>query len=490
MINLFNKSMFCGALHCKTEKSKVSCSGSLRAVSVALMLVMLIGMFSMVMASVAYAAWPEFQGDPQRTGQITNGTPYTLNTNPTPTTYTLPFTSGPYYIVNVEPLLETVDGSTYAYVLYNGGGMRGSVWLTKLDVASLTQPTGWPTQLSVTGVEQLSTPYIDEDDVYVGVNLSYTASQLMSVDKNTSVSTILVGSIPGQINTPITKYGDCLYFGTWNNGGASGANKYYQYNLNSGALNIFIGCNHGFYWAGAQSVTINDAEYIVFGSDVCPNNNTSYLHVTPAGTGFGTHSNDIILSNYVTAPGNVRSSISTNGTHIFFTSQGISGIGGVGYLWCGEISTLLNVLPTFTGIELPYSSTSTPTISNNNIIYVGIYSAPGGNGNGGVVAATNSMFTYPFAPKNVLITVSTVGPVQASPIVYSTTVSGLPVDYVYYTTNMANGQGYCNMNVINGNNIVTSLCWNAGGSDFALQGFASDNGYLVYGDNSGTLYII
>jgi hypothetical protein len=78
-------------------------------------------------------------------------------------------------------------------------------------------------------------------------------------------------------------------------------------------------------------------------------------------------------------------------------------------------------------------------------------------------------------------------PVQASPIVYS----GSYYDLIYFTTNSSTGKGYCYY--YDTNYPYSEPVWSAGGTSanpYAEQGFASDNGYLVYGDDANNLYIM
>jgi hypothetical protein len=79
-------------------------------------------------------------------------------------------------------------------------------------------------------------------------------------------------------------------------------------------------------------------------------------------------------------------------------------------------------------------------------------------------------------------------PVQASPIVWSDTDD--EIDYIYFTTNSANGKGYAYSYTVGGS---AAALWNAGGTSnnpYAVQGFASDGGYLIYGDDGNYLYIM
>ncbi len=300
-------------------------------------------------------------------------------------------------------------------------------------------------------------------------------------------STLIASINNGQACTPISVYNVSgtyyLYYGILS---ASG-NNYFQVKLDANATPLpsvvtpyASGNRH--YWAGATLVDIPDeGQHVVFGSD------NGYIYVRPVNN-FGSASagNIIDLSRYtsiatpaIPEPGNVRCTISQDGANIYFTSQGR-------YLWRIPISTLLTQQPatptTPPGgpdavyVRLPFGSTSTPAISQNGYIYTGYYGGPGGSG--GVVAVPVSNFA-----QSALITVYSGNAVQASPIVYTND----DVDYIYFTTNVSTGRGYCYS--FDMSTLSPSSVWNGGGSYYALQGFSAKNGYIVYGSDNSTLYI-
>ena len=307
-------------------------------------------------------------------------------------------------------------------------------------------------------------------------------------------STLIAAIRNGQASTPVSVYKVngtyYLYYGLYT---ASG-NNYFQVNLNTSAVTAYASGNRH-YWAGATLVDIPDeGQYVVFGSD------NGYIYVRPVNNfGSATAGNIIDLSRYTSIatpaipdPGNVRCTISQDGANIYFTSQGR-------YLWRIPISTLLTQQPatptTPPGgpdavyVRLPFGSTSTPAISQNGYVYVGHYGGPGGSG--GVVAVQQG-----FANGASYTVIYNSGAVQASPIVYSTSAGTTLEDYVYFTTNVAAGKGYCyRLRKTSGGAISVSRIWTAGGTatpsnNYALQGFSAENGYLVYGSDSGTLYIM
>ncbi len=240
--------------------------------------------------------------------------------------------------------------------------------------------------------------------------------------------------ISGQINTPITKYGDYLYFGTWT--GLSGT--YYQVNLKDkdAKPKTYTSPNGGFYWAGAVVVDGN----VYFGGDANQDSGDGgYLYITPVERFGEVEMKDgEVVKDYTTVidlntksgladgtAGNVRSSIMKHGDYLYFTSQG-------GYLWKYNYKTGDLIYA-----NIGYTSTSTPTISENNVIYVGSYGW--GTGNYGVRAISLRNFTANVtnAADSEWTNVFTGGSVQSSVIVYTKNRT----DYIYFTTNVSGRRG-------------------------------------------------
>jgi hypothetical protein len=286
----------------------------------------------------------------------------------------------------------------------------------------------------------------------------------------------------GQANTPISIYlgttgHNFLYYGSMNS-------TYYQINLENPTDVKEYASGHREYWAGATMVTINSTDYVVFGSD------EGYLHVTEVGANFGdpdpSHTKVINLSvGYGVAAGNVRSTVSQDGGYIYFTSQRPDG-STQAHVWQGSIVTLLDQTPALTPIAVPVNTTSTPAISANGYVYFGTYQDPGGIGV--VFTVKTSTFTA-----SALIDIYLGDAVQSSPLVYSVGT----VDYIYFTTNTGapsgTGKGYgYSFNTARPGSPAVQV-WSVGGTSgdtYALQGFAAEGAYLVYGDDSGRLYVV
>lgn len=291
-------------------------------------------------------------------------------------------------------------------------------------------------------------------------------------------ATNLPGS--GQMNTPITTDGTYLYFGTWMSGTAHGS--YYQVNKSTGSFKSFHQTDgSGFYWAGAVPVNTNNGEtynYVVFGGD---GGYLYYRSISDFENVGGVYNLSTLLANALsghTNAGNVRSTISSDGTYIYFTSQGPT---GTCYLWRFLISTIGNTTPTYNVITLDGgSSTSTPAISqSNNLIYVGYYN---GFSSGGIDVVKSNSNTFAIV-KNI----SGLLPVQSSIDVYSDIYNDY--DYIFFTTNASTVGGHCYC--VSTTSPYTAVeVWNTASNNTCLQGMAACNGFLTFGNDSNSFYIV
>ena len=272
-----------------------------------------------------------------------------------------------------------------------------------------------------------------------------------STDASGLTLTSVVSSVNGQINTPITRYGDYIYFGTWS---GNTAMQYYQVKVSDSnfTTKTMTGNNAGFYWAGAVKL----GNYIYFGGD------SGNLYYQPI-SNFGSNDDVVALTDEASDAGNVRSTIMTDGTYLYFTSQGK-------YLWCYKPDR--DGIPEHQWhVQLAGTSTSTPTLVQNSdgttSIYTGYYS---GFSAGGVQVTTVSGST------RTIDTVASGFPVQCS-ILYSD-------GYVYFNTNASDGAGYCF-------NVATKTqVWTAGSDTYALGGRACANGIVVFGNDHDMLYVV
>ena len=431
---------------------------------------------AMLLSVTAFATWNVYGGNDNHNAKVDNA-PTTKNSE---TAVSLTGGSGWDGVDNV-PVMQTVeeDGEdiTYAYVLFDGRGSNGAQ-VIKYDctygeeVWRTTAYGNEGTSLNAKSGFQLSTPYLDESAgiLYVGVIGQYddytggewltgTGSKILAIsnlDAELPTVTNVVTGITGQINTPIVKYGNYLYFGTWT-GSAGG--EYYQIDVTTTSYTVttFTNSTNGFYWAGA--VELND--YIYFGSD------KGQLHYRSE-SAFGTTGGVFDLTKKASDAGNVRSTIMTDGTYLYFTSQG-------GYLWCFSQGT--NGAPKYEWhASLGATSTSTPTKVGNRI-YVGAYS---GFNKGGVLCVDAS--THAVTPV-VAIANANNFPVQCSIVVMG---DGSGTDYVYFNTNSSVGCGYC----YSFDGSTGTPVWKTAADTYALGGMACDNGILVFGNDHNNLYIV
>lgn len=294
----------------------------------------------------------------------------------------------------------------------------------------------------------------------------------------------------GAANTPITHCGDYLYFGIY-----GGVRSYYQYDISTPALNQFA-ASEDFYWAGATTVTLDETNYVVFGSD----SGTVYLRNVASFASTGTTSSPGVGLSIT--PGAIRSTIVNGGDgYYYFTS---AGTGTNGYVWrTADFSTYAVVqTPSFSTVNdtLTTTTTSTPVRSGLGYVYVGYsgdytdFVTPANSGPvGGVIGVPTASFSTGnrFQVYGTAVTTNVTGnPVQSSPIVWTDEEADPnPLDYIYFTTNSANGEGYC----YSYDGSTPAQVWAAGGTSgnrYALQGFASGCGYLVYGDDDVYLYVM
>ncbi len=312
------------------------------------------------------------------------------------------------------------------------------------------------------------------------VNLSRYDWRLYSISSvltQSPVKSSVLASGEGQINTHINGIGNYLFFGGW-----GGDHSYYQYGPINGtaSLSVFTPREDpdfdDFYYAGASKVSENDNSSVVFGSE------SGTIYVRPVGDDFDDNDegSEINLALTQSACGPIRSSICVKSSTWYLTTRGqiIPGTTTYGYLW--KITNGTSNNPTLISRVLPGNTTSTPVVGNNNVLYIGYFS-----GNTGGVLSFPTSFTSSTNPTAIY----SGDPVQSSPIVYSVSRTG---DYVYFSTNSYTGAGYCYFRST-GTSPTIQAIWSAGGTSgnaYAVQGFASENGYLIYGDDGNYLYII
>ncbi|MDR1065104.1 MAG: hypothetical protein LBL25_01885 [Oscillospiraceae bacterium] len=302
---------------------------------------------------------------------------------------------------------------------------------------------------------------------------------LTDLSSRTPTVTLAVGDTvinplyEGQPNTPINYDSrGYIYWGIY-----GGTHSYYQYNT-SVSPRVLTTCTptlptqgfDDFYGAGSYI----DGANVYFGSE------SGLIYIQPV-QDFSSVGKYLDLTQTQADAGAVRSSIVNNGTTFYLTSRGT---GSTGYLW--QINSSLSTL---VALPLPGNSTSTPVATANSQVYVGWSESFGGGGIVGVPTGNFVQTALFDVYGNGAGTGSAAGdPVQSSPIVYSDTDD--EIDYIYFTTNSSSGKGYAYSYTVGASAV---LLWSAGGTSnnpYAVQGFASDGGYLVYGDDGNYLYIM
>lgn len=268
----------------------------------------------------------------------------------------------------------------------------------------------------------------------------------------------------GQSASPLTLVNNKVYFGIFDADCA-----YFQYDLSTGDSAKFVpGNGNSFYYAGAAVIGSN----VIFGSE----DGTVYMRpVDNFADGQGDEST-------LTNAGRIRSSICYDGSeYIYLTSYN-------GYLW--RISVADGMLSNETFVSIGQggatNSTSTPTVTENGMVYAGIYGYDADyNPIGAVVAVAANEFTAK-APK--VTSIYTGDAVQSSPVVYYDEDNG--DIYVYFTTNVSNGTGYCY-----NTKSVNEPVWKAESGNYALQGFAmgendNEDAFGVFGNDGCQLMIV
>lgn len=390
---------------------------------------------------------------------------------------TIPNGGTVYQTFNYPLSTSTQTQLTSGIKLASGNSATVTYILTKpdnttvtLDSKTVTSTSNWTYiealgsgHVSATGTYKITVSVTGGSAIVDYVTYSRTAPGIKAVDTDGNIvnANVAYAKFGGQINTPITKYDHYLYFGTYN-----GQYKYYQVNLNDNDpttnTKVFTGNNH-FYWAGAYS----DGTNVYFGSDGGYFYKRSVASFDSVGQVFTLA--DEVVGNIT--PGNVRSTVSHDDGNLFFTSQG-------GYLWRYNIASgsfsysIIGVTNTNNG-----SSTSTPAITINGNIYIGSY----GINHKAIFKTTTSFTSGSYMNK---LTATDGLPVQASVIVYTENNT----DYVFFTTNVAGGRGYCYSSPVAQN--TASWVWDTGSGTFTLQGMAGCGGYLTFGNDSNSFYII
>lgn len=338
----------------------------------------------------------------------------------------------------------TVNGYDYYYYINHS-----------VTASSLTDAT-----LSIS-VTLNGTGTIESVSMFANKGAVTKVTGIDSTDASGVTLTSVVSSVNGQINTPITRYGEYIYFGTW-----SGYTQmqYYQVYVEEDDFDVTTWTgNAGFYWAGAVKL----GNYIYFGGDATSSSSTapSYLYYRSEAS-FDTVGGAVQLPS---GAGNVRSTVMTDGTYLYFTSQG-------GYLWCYKPNETTGAPELQWSAALDATSTSTPTKVGDRI-YVGVYSGFNKGGVKCVSASTHAVNDV------IAVTDKNNFPVQCSIVVKG---DGTGTDYLFFNTNASNGRGFC----YSYDGTTATEQWASNPDTYALGGMACDNNIIVFGNDYDHLYVV
>lgn len=173
--------------------------------------------------------------------QLGGGTPVNLTLSTTQSS------SGTTYKIYEQATYDatgTVNGYDYYYYI-NHSVTASSLTDATLSISVTLNGTG-----SITSVS-----------MFANKGAVTKVSGIDSTDASGVTLTSVVSSVNGQINTPITRYGDYIYFGTWS---GNSQMQYYQVKVSDSSFTAkTMTGNAGFYWAGAANI----GNYIYFGGD-------------------------------------------------------------------------------------------------------------------------------------------------------------------------------------------------------------------------------
>lgn len=272
----------------------------------------------------------------------------------------------------------------------------------------------------------------------------------------------------GQASTPLTFQKNLanengkLYFGIYD-----GDRAYYQYDTEHNTAKVFTPAgNDQFYNAGA----VVHAGKVYFGSE----SGNVYIQRVDY---FNETGNVVQV-----ADGAIRSSIALeistdSAAYGYFTSLN-------GKLW--KVALSGNTVSPIAGLSLGTEaaaahSTATPTISCGNV-YVTTY---GSNPTTWATIGTVKRVPKNFTSTTTLTDDNTIydgDGVQCSPVVYNEE----EVDYIYFTTNVIGGTGYCYYFFED----TADKTWEAAGGNYSLQGFAVGSNFMVFGNDGNKIIII
>ena len=137
-------------------------------------------------------------------------------------------------------------------------------------------------------------------------------------------------------------------------------------------------------------------------------------------------------------------------------------------------------------------STTTPVVSGDNVYVATNGSDPTTWAAVGTVKRINKDFVSNIetdadknrdTDENKIVTIYNGAGVQCSPVVYRNGTT----DFVYFTTNVSNGTGYCYRVLTTG---TAMQWWEAPSGNYSLQGFAAGDGFMTFGNDGNEIIIV
>ena len=380
-------------------------------------------LISLVLTSTAVASdWQQFQNNMQNSGQTTDMAPTTNMI----LGWQQQVGSSGWAGIDVPPIVAQEKVFVY--------DANGKVWAFN----TLTGQEIWGTDLG-SAAFQLSTPGYGENKVFIAAQ-NGNVYALNATDGSIEWQTSVAGA-SGQLNTPVKYANGRIYAGEW-----SGDNEYHCLDASDGNIlwERASTSGGGYYWAGVCVI----GDYIIYGDD---NSRLTCVDST------GTLVDEEDLTSIESGAKEIRSSVSYNpGTgRIYLTEKG-------GNCWAYDFNTATGNMSHAWHTSIGYT-TSTPAVYNGKV-YVGSSTALN------CLSETNGTGFWTFTPN---------GPVQSSPALSIQNGEA----YIYFTTNNANGRGYCIDE--NGNEV-----WTYDSGTYTLQGMAISDGWVYFGNDYGDLFAL
>ena len=416
--------------------------------------------------------WPQFQKDEVNSGVTNDSAPIASPNTTISWQHDHPIPAGRMGGIDSTPIVY--NGSVYAVI--------AGANLTKYSLDGTPAGGNWPVSFNTSPISnldfQIAAPAAGNGHIFVldtGFSrpLDYDLYAINATTGDIS-DFVNVSNSSAQFSTPITYINDTsgnkhILFGSMNTSAQDPMNlsdggKYYCYNVNDPDHLIKEwerNCSSakGYYWAGAAVI----GNYTVYGDDAghlvsvnytnFANNEVETIDEIDASAVFGFNVKAI------------RSSISYSEEtgRIYFTS-----LAGYCYSLGFNANTgQFNTASSWSS-DIGYS-TSTPAYYNGRV-YVG-----------NNIGYSQGNLWCLNASDGTEIWHRPVGPVQSSPVI--STFYGPGNEYIYVTTNSANGGIYC---VDSNNNTIWSET-SPGTNRYCLAGAAISGGWVYYGNDDGYL---